>query len=56
MIPGVITNELDFTPGFQKYMTHTVYNAEKPSRTSFYLEDVPELPELPDHPDGDNDT
>ena len=52
MIPGVITNELDFTPGFQKYMTHKdkVYNAEKPSQTSLYLEDVPELP---DHLDAD---
>ena len=45
VIPRIITNELDFTPGFQKYMTHRVYNAEKPSRTSLYMEDVPELPD-----------
>ena len=49
MIPGITTNVLQFTPGFQKYMTHRVSNAEEPS---LYLEDVPELP---DHPDVDHD-
>ena len=53
IVPGVTTNVLDFTPGFQKYMTHRVNNAKEPSRTSIYLEDVPELP---DHPDGDHNT
>ena len=50
MVPEVITNVLDFTQGFQKYMTHGVNNAKEPSRTSMYLEDVPELHH---HPDGD---
>ena len=53
MVPEVITNVLDFTQGFQKYMTHGVNNAKEPSRTSLYLEDVPELPDLPD---GDHGT
>ena len=53
MIPGVTTNVLDFIPGFQKYMTHRVNNAKEPSRTSLYLEDVPELP---DHHDVNHDT
>ena len=52
MIPEVTSNVLDFAPGFQKYMTHGVNNAMEPSRTSLYLEDVPELP---DHPDADLD-
>ena len=52
VIPGIIINELNFMPAFQKYMTHRVYIAEKPSRTSMYLEDVPELPDYPeDHCD-----
>ena len=42
-IPGVTTKILDFTQGVQKYMTHRVYNnANVPSRTSLYLEDVPD--------------
>ena len=49
MMPGVTTTELDFTPGFQKYMTHGVNNAKEPS---LYLEDVHELP---DHPDAYHD-
>ena len=52
MIPEVTSNVLDFAPGFQKYMTHGVNNVREPSRTSLYLEDVPELP---DHPDADHD-
>ena len=44
MIHGVITNRLDFTPGFQKYMTHWVSNAKN---ASLYLEDVLELPDFP---------
>ena len=52
MIPGVITNKLDFSPAFQKYMIHRVNNEKEPSRTSLYMEDVPELP---DHPDADHD-
>ena len=52
MIPEVSTNGLNFTSGFQKYITHRVNNAKEPSRTSLYLEDVPELP---DHPDADYD-
>ena len=35
-------------------MTHGVNNATEPSRTSLYLEDVPELPDYPD-PDHDDD-
>ena len=49
MIPEVTSNVLDFAPGFQKYMTHGVNNAMEQSRTSLYLEDVP------DHPDADHD-
>ena len=37
MVPEVITNVLDFTQGFQKYMTHGVNNAKEPSRISLYL-------------------
>ena len=52
MVPGVTTKILDSTPDFQIYMTNRVNNVKKPSRTSLYLDDVPELP---DHPDGDHD-
>ena len=48
MVPEFTTNVLDFTPGFQKYMTRGVNNAMEPSRTSLYLEDAPELPHHPD--------
>ena len=41
---------LDFTPHFQKYVTHEEYNAKEPSRRSSCLEDVPE------HPVGDSQT
>ena len=39
-----LTYGLDFTPDFQKYMTHRVNNAKEPS---LYLEDVPDA----DHDD-----
>ena len=52
MVSEVITNVLDFTQGFQKYMTLGVNDAKEPSRTSLYLEDAPELP---DHPDAGHD-
>ena len=52
MVPEVITNALDFTQGFRKYMTHGVNKAKEPSRTSLYLEDALEIP---DHPDAGHD-
>ena len=53
MIPGVTTNKLDLTPVYKKYMTHMVNNTKEQSRTSIYLEDVPNLLDHPHHPDAD---
>ncbi len=52
MMVGVISIELDFSWGFQKYVTLVVLSEKWLSGTSPYLEDILHPPELPD---GDHD-
>ena len=56
MTPGVTTINLDLIWDFQKYMIHGYFLQIKSSRTSLYLEDIPDLLDHPDCPGGDHDT
>ena len=52
MMSDVANIQLDITCGFQKYILRGYLMQEKSSRTSLYLED---MPDHPDHPYGYQD-